>query len=47
MQAGELKEDGTYQSVTLNYLIIKRLTEITKAIKEKREEEKEEKQKDK
>jgi lon-related putative ATP-dependent protease len=47
MQAGELKEDGTYPAGTLNDLIINRLTEISKAIKEKKEEEKEEKQKNK
>jgi lon-related putative ATP-dependent protease len=47
MKAGELREDGTYPAGTLNDLILKRLTEISKAIREKKEEEKEEKQKDK
>jgi lon-related putative ATP-dependent protease len=48
MQAGELKDDGTYPENTLNYLVVKRLTEISEAIKdkkkkkEKKEEEKEE-----
>jgi predicted ATP-dependent protease len=47
MQAGELREDGTYPEGTINYLVVKRLTEISEAVKEKKEEEKEEKQKDK
>jgi lon-related putative ATP-dependent protease len=47
MQAGELREDGTYPEGTINYLVVKRLTEISAAVKEKKEEEKEEKQKDK
>jgi lon-related putative ATP-dependent protease len=47
MKAGELREDGTYPEGTINYLVAKRLTEISEAIKEKKEEEKEEKQKDK
>ncbi|OGW37474.1 MAG: ATP-dependent protease [Nitrospirae bacterium RBG_13_39_12] len=46
-QAGEIREDGTYPEGTINYLVIKRLTEISEAIKEKKEEEKEEKQKNK
>jgi lon-related putative ATP-dependent protease len=47
MQAGEIRDDGTYPEGTINYLITKRLTEISEAIKEKKEEEKEEKQKNK
>lgn len=47
MQAGELKEDGTCPEGTINYLIMKRLTEISEALKEKKEErEEEEKKKD-
>lgn len=49
LPAGELKEDGTYPEGTVNYYIVKRLTEITEAVKEKKEEEKEikgEKEKD-
>lgn len=40
MPAGELKEDGTYPEDTFNYLIVKRLTEISEAVKEKKEEDK-------
>ena len=47
MQVGGLREDGTYPEGTINYLVVKRLTEISEAVKEKKEEEKEEKQKDK
>jgi lon-related putative ATP-dependent protease len=47
MQVGELSEDGTYPEGTINYLVVKRLAEISAAVKEKKEEEKEEKQKDK
>jgi lon-related putative ATP-dependent protease len=47
MQVGELQDDGTYPEGTINYLVVKRLTEISEAVKEKKEEEKEEKQKDK
>jgi lon-related putative ATP-dependent protease len=47
MHAGELRDDGTYPEGTINYLVSKRLAEISEAIKEKKEEEKEEKQKDK
>jgi lon-related putative ATP-dependent protease len=41
MQAGELRDDGTYLEGTINYLVVKRLTEISEAVKEKKEEEKE------
>jgi lon-related putative ATP-dependent protease len=47
MEVGGLREDGAYPEGTINYLIAKRLTEISAAVKEKKEEEKEEKQKDK
>jgi lon-related putative ATP-dependent protease len=48
MQAGELREDGTYPEDTVNYLVVKRLTEISEAVKEKKEEEKtKEEEKDK
>lgn len=49
MQAGELMEDGTYPEGTINYLVVKRLAEISEALEKKREkeEEKEEKEKDK
>ncbi len=40
MPAGEMKEDGTYPEGTINYLVTKRLTEISEALKEKKEEEK-------
>ncbi|MBM4141580.1 MAG: Lon protease family protein, partial [Nitrospira sp.] len=45
--AGELKEDGTYPEGTVNYLVVKRLTEISEAVKEKKEEEKEKEEKEK
>lgn len=38
--AGDLREDGTYPEGTINYLIVKRLTEISEAVREKKEEEK-------
>jgi len=49
MQAGDLRDDGTYPEGTINYLVVKRLTEISEALEKKKEkeEEKEEKQKDK
>ncbi|MBI5187806.1 MAG: AAA family ATPase [Nitrospirae bacterium] len=39
--AGRLQEDGTYTEGTINHLIAKRLTEISEAVREKKEEEKE------
>lgn len=33
--AGELQTDGTYPEGTINYLVMKRLTEISEAMKEK------------
>jgi predicted ATP-dependent protease len=47
MQMGELRDDGTYPEGTTNFFVAKRLTEISEAVKEKKEEEKEEKHKDK
>ncbi len=46
MQSGELREDGTYPEGTINYLVMKRLDEISDALEKKkeREEEKEEKE---
>jgi len=52
MQVGELREDGTYPEGTINYLVVKRLTEISKSMEKKKEkeeekdEEKKEKEKD-
>jgi lon-related putative ATP-dependent protease len=43
MQAGKLRDDGTYPEGTLNYLIAKRLTEISEAVKEKKKKDKKEK----
>lgn len=45
MPAGELQEDGTYPEGTVNYLVMKRLTEISEALKEKKEAEEEKKAK--
>jgi predicted ATP-dependent protease len=47
MTAGELGEDGTYPEGTINYLVMKRLTEIAEALKEKKEEKEDEGQKKK
>jgi lon-related putative ATP-dependent protease len=41
LSAGTLREDGTYPEGTINYLVVKRLTEISEAVKDKKEEEKE------
>ena len=41
MPAGEQKEDGTYPEGTINYLAMKRLTEISEALKEKKDKEEE------
>lgn len=43
MQAGEMKEDGTYPEGSINALVAKRLLEISEALKEKKEEKEEEK----
>lgn len=37
MKAGELQEDGTYPEGTINYLVTKRLTEISEALEKKKE----------
>jgi lon-related putative ATP-dependent protease len=49
MQPGEPGDDGTYPEGTINYLVVKRLTEISEALEKKKEkeEEKEEEHKDK
>lgn len=39
LKAGEMLDDGSYPEGTINYLIMKRLTEITEASEKKREEE--------
>jgi len=41
MKAGELQEDGTYPEGTVNFLVEKRLTEISEALEKKKEKEKE------
>jgi len=41
MPAGELQPDGTYPEGTLNFLVAKRLAELSEALKERKEEEKE------
>lgn len=48
MPAGQIQEDGTYPEGTVNYLIMKRLEEISEALEKKKEkeEEKEEKKKE-
>jgi len=47
MPAGELRSDGTYPEGTVNYLVAKRLTEISEALKEKKDKEEEDKEKSK
>ena len=47
MSTGKVKEDGTYPEGTVNYLIVKRLMEISEAVKEKKEEEEEEEEEEK
>jgi lon-related putative ATP-dependent protease len=39
MQAGEMNEDGTYPEGTINYLVAKRLTEISEAMEKKKDKE--------
>ncbi len=39
MSVGILKEDGTYPEGTVNYLVVKRLTEIGEAMEKKKEKE--------
>jgi lon-related putative ATP-dependent protease len=43
MPPGELQDDGTYPSGTLNYLVAKKLTELSEALKEKKDEKKKKK----
>src|SRR4030066_134576 len=45
--AGDLREDETYPEGTINYLVVKRLAEISEAVKEKKGEEKEKDEKEK
>ncbi len=42
MKAGEMNPDGTYPENTINYLVEKRLTEISEALEKKKDKEKEE-----
>jgi len=44
MPAGLVKDDGTYPEGTINYLVSKRLEELSEAMKEKKNEEKKEKE---
>jgi lon-related putative ATP-dependent protease len=46
MPAGEAREDGTYPEGTVNYLVAKRLEEISAAVKDKKDEEKKDKDKE-
>lgn len=46
LPAGEPMDDGSYPEGTINYLVMKRLTEITEATEKKKEEEEEKKKKD-
>lgn len=39
LKCGELREDGTYPEGTINYLIVKRLTEISESMEKKKEKE--------
>jgi predicted ATP-dependent protease len=41
MPAGDMREDGTYPEGTVNYLVMKRLLEISEAMEKKKEKEKE------
>lgn len=43
MSAGQMREDGTYPEGTVNYLVSKRLSEISEALEKKKEKEEEEK----
>jgi lon-related putative ATP-dependent protease len=46
LPAGEAREDGTYPEGTVNYLVAKRLEEISAAVKDKKDEEKKDKDKE-
>jgi lon-related putative ATP-dependent protease len=39
LQIGELRDDGTYPEGTVNYLVVKRLTEISESFEKKKEKE--------
>ncbi len=45
MPAGELREDGTYPEGTVNYLVMKRLEQISEALEKKKEKEEEKEEK--
>ena len=47
MPAGELREDGTYPEGTINYLVVRRLEEISASLKEKKDEKEEKEEKEK
>jgi hypothetical protein len=47
MSVGELREDGTYPEGTINYLVVKRLTEIAESMEKKKEKEKEDEREEK
>lgn len=47
IEAGVLRDDGTYPEGTVNYLVVKRLAEIAEALEKKKEEEKEEEKNEK
>jgi len=42
MPAGELLDDGTYPEGTVNYLVVKRLTELSESMEKKKDKEKDE-----
>jgi len=46
LHSGEQREDGSYPEGTVNYLVAKRLTEISDALKDKKEEKEEETKKE-
>jgi predicted ATP-dependent protease len=39
MQVGDMRDDGTYPEDTVNYLVVKRLTEISESMQKKKEKE--------
>jgi lon-related putative ATP-dependent protease len=47
MPVGELRDDGTYPEGTTNYLVVKRLTEISESMEKKKEKEKEDEREEK
>jgi predicted ATP-dependent protease len=46
LPAGEVQEDGTYPEGTINYLVSKRLAEISAAVREKKDEKESDKDKE-